>query len=76
MAENSCTGDCLKCSTPQQIYCASRISYATMKNQEAIVARLDRLDQALSRLAVPAEGIINPLEAQRSSGAENREPKQ
>lgn len=76
MADNTCTGDCLKCSTPQQIYCASRISYATMKNQEAIVARLDRIDQALSRLAVPAEGIINPIEAQSGPGAENRGPEQ
>ena len=74
MEGNNCTGECLKCSAPQQIYCASRISYATMKNQEAIVARLDRLDRALALLSPPAEGMINPLNdgAQMGAGAENR----
>lgn len=74
MAENTCTGDCLKCNTQQQIYCASQRSYAILRNQEAIVARLDRLDQALGRLSGPVESIIKTEEAQGRSGAENREP--
>lgn len=68
MADNTCTGDCLKCNTPQQIYCASQRSYAILRNQEAIVARLDQL---LARLAGPVEGI-----AQGGPGAENRGPEQ
>ena len=76
MAENTCTGDCLKCSIQQQMYCSAQRTYAIMRNQEAIVARLDRLDQALGKLIGPVEGIINPIEAQKDSGAENREPKQ
>ena len=71
MAENKCTGECLKCSFQQQVYCSAQRTYAMMLNQEAIVKRLDAL---LARFE-PNE-IINPLEdnAQKGSGADNREP--
>ena len=71
----SCTGDCLKCSFQQQTYCAAQRSYGIMKNQEAIVARLDAIDAKLS--AFSPDSLINLLEekAQVDSGAENREPK-
>ena len=70
----TCTGDCMKCSFQQQIYCAAQRTYGIMKNQEAIVARLDSLDVMLSSFIDPSQ-IINPLEdhAQKGSGAENRE---
>ena len=44
-----------------------------MKNQEAIVERLDNLDKKLSLDRI---GIINPFEsgAQNGSGAENSGP--
>ena len=69
MAQNNCSGDCLKCSFQQQTYCSAQRTYAIMLNQEAIVARLDRLDAMLSRF--DAKDII-PLEdhAQNGSGAE------
>ena len=71
MAENKCTGECLKCSFQQQVYCSAQRTYAMMLNQEAIVNRLDAM---LARFE-PNE-IINPLEdnAQKGSGADNREP--
>ena len=71
MAENKCTGECLKCSFQQQVYCSAQRTYAMMLNQEAIVKRLDAM---LARFE-PNE-IINPLEdnAQKGSGADNREP--
>lgn len=74
MAENKCTGECLKCSFQQQVYCSAQRTYAIMLNQEAIVNRLDRLDVMLSKF--DPQDIINPLEdnAQKGSGAENREP--
>lgn len=70
----TCTGDCLKCSFQQQTYCAAQRSYGIMKNQEAIVARLEALDAKLSAFA-PGQ-MISLLEdnAQKGSGAENREP--
>ena len=70
----TCTGDCLKCSLQQQVYCSSQRTYGIMKNQEAIVARLDAIASALSAFT-PGQ-IFNPLEddAQKGSGAENREP--
>lgn len=76
MAENRCTGECLKCSFQQQVYCAAQRTYAMMNNQEAIVARLDRLDAMLSRF--DTKDIIPLLEdnAQDGSGADNREPKE
>ena len=74
MAENKCTGECLKCSFQQQVYCSAQRTYAIMNNQEAIVNRLDLLEDMLSRF--DSKDII-PLEdsAQGGSGAENREPK-
>lgn len=70
MPEKKCTGDCLKCSFQQQVYCAAQRTYAIMKNQEAIVERIDALE---ARLFANSE-IINPLKdnAQSEGGAENR----
>ena len=72
--QNICTGECLKCSFQQQVYCSSQRTYAMMRNQEAIVARLDLIQQALSRF--DSKDIINPLEdnaQHKDSGADNRE---
>lgn len=76
MEGKACTGDCLKCGMQQQMYCSAQRTYAIMRNQQAIVERLDRLDRALSQLAPPADGMINPLNdgAQMGAGAENRVP--
>ena len=73
MAE-SCTGNCLKCSFQQQTYCAAQRTYGLMKNQEAIVARLDALAEKLNML--DSGQMINLLEdnTQIGSGVENREP--
>lgn len=73
MAENICTGDCIKCSFQQQTYCAAQHGHAIMNNQRAIVERLDRLEQTLSKMAGEEE-LINPMEdnAQDDPGAENR----
>lgn len=70
MPEKKCTGDCLKCSFQQQVYCAAQRTYAMMKNQEAIVERIKAIE---SRLFAETE-IINPLKdnAQGVGGAENR----
>ena len=71
MAENKCTGDCLKCSFQQQTYCAAQRGYAIMSYMPAMVEKLDAI---LSRF--DSKDIINPLEdnAQKGSGADNREP--
>lgn len=70
MAAQTCTGDCLKCSFQQQTYCAAQRTYGLMKNQEAIVARLDAIAAALSSFT-PGQ-VFNPMEdsAQKDSGAE------
>ena len=75
MAENRCTGDCLKCSLQQQMYCSAQRTYAILKNQESIVARLDALDGKMARF--DSSEIINPFvkdSAQNGVGAENRTP--
>lgn len=68
----SCTGDCLKCSFQQQTYCAAQRTYGIMKNQEAIVARLESIEAKLSAPA-PAS-MINVLEAPKGPGADNDGP--
>ena len=76
MAENKCTGECLKCSFQQQVYCSAQRTYAIMLNQEAIVARLDRLDAMLSLFDSKDLIPLSEDNAQDGSGAENREPKE
>ena len=71
---NNCTGDCLKCSFQQQVYCSAQRSYAMMENQRAIVERLDRIEASMASITEKND-IINLLEdnnAQNSGGAENR----
>ena len=68
---NTCTGDCLKCSFQQQVYCAAQRSYAAMNNQRVIVEALGRMEAALASLTV-REIIPIDNKAQNSDGAENR----
>lgn len=70
MAENKCTGDCLRCTFQQQVYCAAQRTYALLENQRAIVERLDRMDARLAETSsVPLIKI-----AHQGDGAENRPP--
>ena len=73
MAEK-CSGECIKCSMQQQLYCSAYMSHAIMENQRVIVERLDLTDKAVSSLTERSD-IINPFEekkAQKSAGADNR----
>jgi len=74
MEEKRCTGDCLKCSMQQQIYCAAQHGHVIFERQRALEERLDRLAAAVARLAPPGD-MISPVfsDAQKDSGAENRE---
>ena len=72
MEEKRCTGDCLKCTLQQQVYCAAQHGHVVFANLGRIIERLDRIEAALA----PADGIINPMKgtAQGGAGAENRAP--
>ena len=73
MAERTCTGDCLKCSFQQQTYCAAQRSYGIMKNQEAIVAKLDAIISSLPKFTSnEIISLLNKDSAQKEAGAENR----
>jgi hypothetical protein len=71
MADKQCTGDCLKCSFQQQVYCAAQHGHAIMTFIPGIIERLDRIENIF-----PAMGeVFNPLikeEAQEDAGAENK----
>lgn len=72
--ENKCTGECIKCSFQQQIYCSAQYGRAIMTYIPAMMEKITRLESALS-----SSEIINPLKedtAQESVGAENRTPEQ
>ncbi|MBO4718957.1 MAG: hypothetical protein J5658_03685 [Prevotella sp.] len=74
MEGQRCTGDCLKCSFQQQVYCSAQRTYGLMKNQEAIVARLEVIESRLSAFNTEEPIIKLKTEAQKGSGADNREP--
>lgn len=75
MPEKKCGGECIKCHINQQIYCAAQHGHAIMAALPSLFERLERLEKYLSRF--DETNIINPLEddAQKDSGAENRESK-
>lgn len=73
MAEQHCTGDCLKCSFQQQVYCSSQRTYAMMNNQEAIINRLEEIESRLRTFEARDDIIRLTTNAQKDSGAENRE---
>lgn len=77
MADKVCSGDCLKCSFQQQVYCAAQHGHAIMDLMPGIVERLERLESSLSRFG-QTKDIINPLQdgAQKGAGAENRASEQ
>ena len=74
MEEKRCTGDCLKCSFQQQVYCAAQHGHAIMTFLPGIIERLDRIENEMAKFG--QADIINPLkkedEAQKDPGAENR----
>ena len=67
--DKKCSGECIKCSFQQQIYCAAQHGHAIMEFMPAIIERLDRIAAKFGN----AE-IFNPLkeEAQKVPGAESR----
>lgn len=69
MPDKKCTGECIRCTFQQQVYCAAQHGHAIMAVMPAIIERLDRLDAKFGQ----AE-IFNPLkeEAQKTAGADNR----
>ena len=69
-ADKSCTGDCLRCSMQQQIYCSSQRTYAMLENHRAFAARLEDIEKRLEQLASPVNLIPLNGEAQSSGGAE------
>ena len=60
-----CSGDCLKCSFQQRVYCSSQMSRnaidmigAVLENQKSILARFERVENAIQS---KDDGIINPM---------------
>lgn len=74
MPEQICTGDCLKCSLQQQVYCSAQRTYGMMKNQESVIARLNSIESKLQAFETGGPIIKLETDAQIGSGAENREP--
>ena len=69
MQDKKCTGECIKCSFQQQIYCAAQHGHAIMSFMPAIIERLDRIDAKFG-----SAEVFNPLkeEAHKAPGAENK----
>ena len=60
-----CSGDCLKCSFQQRVYCSSQMSrnaidmlVAVLDNQKSILERLERVEKSIQS---KDEEIINPM---------------
>lgn len=67
----TCTGDCIKCSTAQRIYCAAQHCYAVMQTQQVILAQLQDLRDTVSQARAVAP-IKDETGTESDAGAENR----
>ena len=63
----ACTGDCLKCNFQQRVYCSAQMSRnmldtlsVVLKNQEDIVARLERIEKS----GAEQSEVFNPMGAE------------
>ena len=72
MADRQCTGECLKCSFQQQVYCAAQRTYGIMENQRNIVSRLEHIEAAIQSLTSNDLIPLKEDKAQSSGGADNR----
>lgn len=70
MAEFKCSGDCIKCSPPQRIYCAAQRSYAILEAQQAILSQLAEIRERLNQ-----EETVTPIDGTgtEEDGADNRD---
>ena len=67
-----CSGDCLKCSFQQRVYCSSQMSRnaidmigAVLENQKSILERFERVEKAIQS---KGEEIVNPMAETPSDG--------
>lgn len=73
----ACSGDCLKCTFQQRVYCSAQMSRnmidmmsVVLKSQEDIVSRLERLEKN----GKEQETVFNPMGVERDlpgNGEEN-----
>ena len=72
MAETfKCSGDCIKCSPSQRIYCASQRSLEIIGNQRVILAQLNELRELISNNGA-VEPITDETSTESDAGADNR----
>ena len=60
-----CTGDCLKCSQGQRLYCASQHSYMVMRMLSTMQEKFDQLSAKIEALQPNEDNIFNPLAEQK-----------
>ena len=70
--EGKCTGDCLKCSFQQQVYCSAQRTYGILENQRNVVERLERIEAAIRSLTGNEIVPLKEDTAQIPGGADNR----
>ena len=70
MAEYKCSGDCIKCSPAQRLYCASQRAYAILETQQAILSQLAEIREKLNQ-----EEAVTPIDGTgtEEDGADNRD---
>jgi len=62
----TCSGDCLKCSFQQRVYCSAQMSRNMLDVLEDIRQRLDRIEKA----GAEQEGLFNPMNNEVEAEAE------
>ena len=78
--EKQCTGECIKCSFQQQVYCSVQRTYTIMGALNTLATKLEAIEKSLTSIEsmLSSEGLIDPFKieekAQDGRGADNSSP--
>ena len=69
MANNKCSGDCMKCAPFQRQYCASQMAYNAMGVMSSMSSQIDAIQSQIKALCAKIEemndgAVFNPLAKQ------------
>ena len=68
MEEKKCQGNCMMCSMPQQVYCASQMTYNLSNVVAAFGDRMTAMEDAVRKIEERIGGNVTPTKHKKGSG--------
>ena len=67
--EKKCQGNCMMCSMPQQVYCASQMTYNLSNVVAAFGDRMTEMETTVKMIKERIAGDVTPTKHKKGSGA-------